>query len=355
LKHNFDGLDFDWEYPGGRDDSPGSPADYVNYITLLREMREEFDKYGLLITAAVAAPSGLVDQAYDVESLAELLDYINVMTYDYHGWFPNHTYTGHNSPLFGTPEENADEKHPGHSFNTKASIDYWLKRGAKKSQLLVGLAAYGRGFTLRNPAENGLYAAATAGCEAGPYTQARGYLGYNEICDKVLLPGDWTIVREEHVFAPYAYKGNQWIGYDDEESIATKCDWVIDEELAGVFFWSIDTDDFKGKCGRPHGLILTATEKLNGGKMTTPDGWTTPGPSISPSTPDPETPPPSEFCDGNLGPQANPHDCHQYYTCQFGQGGWFISMQTCGELAFNPELEICDWPYNVPACNTTVV
>ena len=25
-------------------------------------MREEFDKYGLLITAAVAAPSGLVDQ-----------------------------------------------------------------------------------------------------------------------------------------------------------------------------------------------------------------------------------------------------------------------------------------------------
>ena len=33
--------------------------------------------------------------------------------------------------------------------------------------------------------ENGLYAPATAGCEAGPYTQARGYLGYNEICDRV--------------------------------------------------------------------------------------------------------------------------------------------------------------------------
>ena len=35
--------------------------------------------------------------------------------------------------------------------------------------------------------ENGLYAPATAGCEAGPYTQSRGYLGYNEICDRVIL------------------------------------------------------------------------------------------------------------------------------------------------------------------------
>ena len=26
--------------------------------------------------------------------MSELLDYINLMTYDYHGWFPKHTFTG---------------------------------------------------------------------------------------------------------------------------------------------------------------------------------------------------------------------------------------------------------------------
>ena len=36
----------------------------VSKITICREMREEFDKYGLLITAAVAAPIRLVDQVH---------------------------------------------------------------------------------------------------------------------------------------------------------------------------------------------------------------------------------------------------------------------------------------------------
>ena len=42
----------------------------------------------------------IIVKAYDVESVAELLDFINVMSYDFHGWFPNHTFTGKTSPLF---------------------------------------------------------------------------------------------------------------------------------------------------------------------------------------------------------------------------------------------------------------
>ena len=39
----------------------------------------------------------------------------------------------------------------GHHFNMNYSVNYWVGQGAKRSQLLLGLATYGRGFTLTNP------------------------------------------------------------------------------------------------------------------------------------------------------------------------------------------------------------
>jgi len=71
---------------GGREDSPGFPEDRENHAALLREMRSEFDKHNLMITAAVSAGYGTIDYAYNVPTMADTLDFINLMSYDYHGW-----------------------------------------------------------------------------------------------------------------------------------------------------------------------------------------------------------------------------------------------------------------------------
>lgn len=72
------------------------------------------------------------------------------------------------------------------------------------------------------------------------------------------------LFKDENVVAPYTYKGDQWLGYDDEKSFEVKANYILENGLAGAMVWSIDTDDFKGFCGRENGLINTLAEvKLN--------------------------------------------------------------------------------------------
>ena len=47
------------------------------------------------------------------------------------------------------------------------------------------------------------------------------------------------------------HKGTKWVSYDNIESIRLKSQFAYDQGLAGVMVWSIDTDDFRGKCGGP--------------------------------------------------------------------------------------------------------
>ena len=62
---------------------------------------------------------------------------------------------------------------------------------------------------------------------------------------------------------PFAYKNNQWVGYDDEDIVKKKAKYVSEQKLGGIMFWSIDNDDFRGKCnGRPYPLIEAAKEAL---------------------------------------------------------------------------------------------
>jgi hypothetical protein len=53
---------------------------------------------------------------------------------------------------------------------------------------------YGRGFTLSDPDDNGLYAPAPQPIDAGPYTGTAGFWGYNEVCvqnDLTLITLHW--------------------------------------------------------------------------------------------------------------------------------------------------------------------
>lgn len=61
-----------------------------------------------------------------------------------------------------------------------SGINYWLQTVDDPSKINLGIASFGRSFTLTNPDNSSLYAPATAGLP-GPYTNQTGLIGYNEV------------------------------------------------------------------------------------------------------------------------------------------------------------------------------
>jgi len=91
-----------------------------------------------------------VEAGYEPGKISQYLDFINLMAYDYHGsWNKN---TGHNSPLFARQGQTGDQL----LLNQEASINAWIELGAEPEKLVLGLAMYGRTFTLKTKTKNGM-------------------------------------------------------------------------------------------------------------------------------------------------------------------------------------------------------
>lgn len=85
------------------DCSKGPDSDKTGFSDLIRELSSVFKPKGLMLSAAVSPNKMVIDEGYDVPVLARHLDWIAVMTYDYHGQWDKKT--GHVAPLFYHPED----------------------------------------------------------------------------------------------------------------------------------------------------------------------------------------------------------------------------------------------------------
>jgi len=379
-EYGFEGVDLDWEYPGARD-TIDEDGDKENFSVLCEMMAELLHEHGLLFTAALSPGKTTIEKAYDIPRISKTFDFMNVMTYDYHGWWENnsHPFTGHNAPLHGRVEEEWEES-PGYMFSVFDTLKIWMDAGAPAEKLLMGFAQYGRGMTLSTE-ETGVYCPAKDGIPAGPYTQQDGIWGYLEILQAfnndtlINLPGanphDWTVVVDDCYDAPYAYNGPYWISYDDVDSVALKTKYANFLNLAGSFGWSLETDDFEGRYfDQNYPLLRKVNEILASGETYDPENpkctGTAPmcdiGPSTTTTTPVPTTQtseaPTKETttkehndneCTEAMEVFPYPGDCHKYYICipTETDGIFDITIMDCDGYVFNPNIESCVDP-NLP-------
>jgi len=232
----------------------------------LQELRAAFKaeaassgKPELLISAAVAAGTDKIKTAYEIPEMSNALDFINVMTYDFHGAWEKGA--GHNSPLYAAPTDTgviAD-------YNIDTAIKFYISQGADPQKLNLGLATYGRNFELSDPSNHDVGAPIKGAGPAGVETREKGFNSYYEICEK--LKAGAQVIRDPTQQVPYAVKGNEWIGFDDEQSLRNKVDYARANGLGGIMFWALDLDDFKGQsCGKgPYPLMNAAKDQCLGG------------------------------------------------------------------------------------------
>ena len=233
-RHKLDGIDIDWEYPTDigvpctPDRTCQRPEDKRNFIALVREMRRAFGDRYLITIAAGAEEKFLADPESGGKWLAELagpLDWINLMTYDYHGSWER--VANFNAPLDAV----------------EASVTRVLALGIAPRKVTLGLPFYGKGWSGCSPGPGGDGFAQP--CTSLAKGSADESFDYAYLVDRGYL-SDPAYARHRHAAAraPYLYNAatGEFITYDDERSIAEKVALVERLGLRGAMFWELEAD-----------------------------------------------------------------------------------------------------------------
>ena len=210
-KYGLDGIDIDWEYPtAGPSENGKHPDDTRNFNLVLKELREAIGN-----TKIISYASSANAEYVDWKTAMLYLDYVNVMTYD----MGNPPY--HNAPLYYSS-----------SITKKRSVDQSItlhvSKGIPVSRLVMGVPFYGHGT---DPYKSDV-----------KYNEMAGIFSSSKYEGKNIRK--WDAVAK----VPYLVdnSGNVLLGYDDEESVTFKGEYVKTKKLLGAMFWEYRHDDSQG-------------------------------------------------------------------------------------------------------------
>lgn len=230
-KYQLDGVDIDWEYPGipGEEGNVYRPEDKENYTLMFKALRASLDSLQrpCLLTTAVGGSRSFVSHT-NMREAQQYLDYVNVMTYDYKT--EGDQVTGHHTNLYAAAGDAG-------GASADRSVRLFREAGVPAGKIVMGIAFYGRAWQMPD-ADN-------LGFQRKPVKGVRG-AGYSRIKDSLLTTG-YTRYWDDSAKAPYLFHPDKKIffTYDDDSSVTWKCNYVKQQELAGVMFWEYN-DDLKG-------------------------------------------------------------------------------------------------------------
>ena len=233
-RHDLDGIDIDWEYPGQPGaGNPHRAADRANFTALLAELREQLNHQGpvhghpLRLTIAAEASRDFLAHT-EMRLAARSLDTVNLMSYDYREPADN-SLAGPHAPLFASPLD------PEAAAADTAVKDF-IAAGVPAEKLLLGVPFYAHIWRDVPAAHDGLY---QPGNSAKP-----NYAPYSAIASGALGP------ESQLHFDPATC--NSWIynpsrklfaSFDDPQAVTCKARYVLSHHLGGIMFWNYEADN----------------------------------------------------------------------------------------------------------------
>jgi len=244
-RYQLDGLDIDWEYPAmaGAAGNVFRPEDKQNYTLIMKELRQRFNKMQktlhrpLYITIAAGSTTEFIANT-EMDKVQKYVDTVNLMAYDYYEP-DNDKITGNHAPLYVDP---ADPK----GISTDKSVKEFEAAGVPADKIVLGVPFYGHVWGNVSATNNGLFQ------PGSPVPNA--YTTYGTLTQDMTSHG-FIRYWDAKALVPYLYNPQKkiFISYEDPESLALKCKYVIANHLAGMMFWEYESD--------PSGKLLDAIDR----------------------------------------------------------------------------------------------
>jgi len=219
-KAGYDGVDIDWEVPDA--------VDANDCTTLMQELRNGMPSPWLISMAVTADPQNY-GQGFNIPALAPIVDFFNVMTYDFYG--PWSGATGLVSPLLQDPGD------PEQVGSVKTSMDLYQNQfGVPLSKLNIGTPFYGYEWDGVDTNWTSCASCASSSQSYGTYIQQR------------INQRRWAFGYDKAALAPYLTNATLpgFITYDGVTSTGRKVGYVKTRGFGGVFMWEL-SQDYDGK------------------------------------------------------------------------------------------------------------
>jgi chitinase len=227
-RHDIDGVDIDWEYPGLRgNNNVHRPEDRENFTAMMTELRQALDAEGrsrsrrYLLTFAAGAFPDFIAQT-EMDKVQAVVDFVNLMTYDFRTSDP---VAGHHANLYLHP---ADTK----KRSVDSAVREFIAAGVPPAKVVVGVPFYGRAWAAIEGEGTGPY-------QPGSRPTTRIETNYGPLSTTLIDRGGFVRMWDSQAQAPYLWNKDTrtFISYEDPESLRLKCAYIRDKGLGGTMFW----------------------------------------------------------------------------------------------------------------------